>query len=235
MMKFLRVSFLVICIFFFSYKSDAGPNVDTSKYYLIRPLQIFDGKSMLRNTWILVKNNVIKEMGAPGTFFFPANCIIIDMPNQTLMPGLIDGYTHLFLHPFTEASWQDQILKESRSERVLRAANNAKSTLMSGVTTIRDMGTLGAGFEDVGLQQSVDKGIIPGPRMLIATKALTASGGYSSTEFTTDIDAPKGAAEADGKDAILKEVRSQIAEGANQIYVYCESIGSSQDAPTATT
>src|SRR6187549_2816873 len=85
---------------------------DSSRYYLLRPLQIFDGKTMLKNTWVLVKNNMIKEMGASGTFDFPANAVIIDMPNQTLLPGLIDGHTHFFLHPYTEASWDNQVLRE---------------------------------------------------------------------------------------------------------------------------
>jgi imidazolonepropionase-like amidohydrolase len=234
MIRFSRIVLFIAVIATFSVKVYSQRGADTSKYYLLRPLQIFDGKVMLRNTWVLVKNNMIKEIGSPGTFFFPANTTIIDMPNQTLMPGLIDGYTHLFLHPFIEASWEDQVLKETKSERVLRAANNAKATLLAGFTTIRDMGTMGADFEDVGLSQSIDKGIIPGPRMLIATKAISASGGYSTTDFSTDIDAPKGSAEADGRDAILKEVRSQIGAGANQIYVYCESIGNPQDPPTAT-
>ncbi|UAY53557.1 amidohydrolase family protein [Ferruginibacter albus] len=212
---------LIVCSY--SVQAQSFSANDTSKSYLIRPLQIFDGKEMLRNTWILVKGNMIKAVGAPGSFNFPANCVIIDMPNQTLMPGLIDGFTHLFLHPFTEASWENQVLKEPKAERVLRAAANARTTLMAGFTTIRDMGTMGADFEDVGLQRSIEKNVIAGPRLLIATRGLVASGNYNSADFAAQDDAPKLAAEADGKDGILKEVRTQIGAGANVIFAYGET------------
>lgn len=198
------------------------------------PRMQFEGKPILKNTWVLVKDNMIKEMGPSGSFNFPANAVIIDMPNQTLLPGLIDGHTHLFLHPYTEASWDNQVLRESKAERVIRASNNARLTLLSGVTTIRDMGTQGAGYEDVGLEQSIEKGVAVGPRMLIATRALSASGVYTSKEYASDVEAPKGAAEVDGKDAILKEVRTQIGSGADVIYVFCESRWT-KDNPSAPT
>jgi imidazolonepropionase-like amidohydrolase len=224
MRNFLRFAALLTCIFFTGQKvfsqQAQSTNGDTSKYYLLRPYQIFDGKDVLKNTWVLIKGNEITNMGAAGSFYFPSNTVIIDMPNQTLLPGLIDGHTHLFLHLYNETSWDNQLQGESTAERVLRAAANARKALMAGFTTVVDMGTLGAGYSDVGIQQSIEKGVVVGPRMLIATRGIAASGGYSPVEI------PKGAAEADGKDAILKEMRTQIGSGANIIYVYCESFGS---------
>lgn len=234
MRKCLLYISLFAASFFSTSKLVAQQAADTSHYYLLRPLQVFDGKEIKKNTWVLVKNNLIVNTGAPGSFSFPSKAVIIDMPNQTLLPGLIDGHTHLFLHQYSEASWDNQVLKESRAERVLRAANGARNTLMAGFTTIRDMGTQGAGYEDVGLQQSIERGVIPGPRMLIATRALAASGVYNSKDFANEQEAPKGAAEADGKDAILKEVRTQLGAGAEVIYVHCESRGSKNNPPTAT-
>ena len=187
-----------------------------------------------KNTWVLVKGNEIKWLVLAGSFYFPSNTVIIDMPNQTLLPGLIDGHTHLFLHLYNEASWENQLLTESAAERILRAAANAKKALMSGFTTVVDMGTLGVGYDDVGIQESIDKGVVVGPRMLIATKAIAASGGYSGRGYASDVERPKAAAEADGQDAILKEVRSQIGAGANVIYVYCESFASKGVPSTAT-
>ena len=107
------------------------------------------------------------------------------MEGKTLLPGLIDGHTHLFLHQYKETSWEDQVIKETRAERIIRAANHAKTTLLAGFTTIRDMGTQGAGYEDIGLDISIEKGVIPGPRMLAATRALSASGVYTSRDFAT--------------------------------------------------
>src|SRR5260221_5938184 len=157
MRNFLRhIIAFIFYLFCFKCSYSQSQGTDTSRSYLIRPLQIFDGKQIIKNTWILVKNNMIKEMGTPGSFNFPSNCVIIDMPNQTLLPGLIDGCTHLFLHPFSEVPWENQVLKESNSERVLRAASNAKATLLAGFTTIRDMGTEGADFEDVALLRSIE-------------------------------------------------------------------------------
>jgi imidazolonepropionase-like amidohydrolase len=127
----------------------------------------------------------------------------------------------LFLHPYNETSWNDQVLKESRAERLARAVVHAKNTLMAGFTTVRDLGTEGAGYDDVGLKEAIEKGIIPGPRMLVATRAIVATGSYGPKELNYDIEAPKGAAEADG-DNLLKEVRTQIGKGADLVKIYAD-------------
>ena len=237
MRALLRYAFFFTCIILLGQKvlSQQLPLMnDTTKWTLLRPYQVFDGKKIQKNTWVLIKGDMIKYVGRAGSFVVPANTVIIDMPNQTLLPGLIDGHTHLFLHSFNETPWENQVLRESPAERVLRAAANAKKELMAGFTTVVDMGTQGAGYVDVGLQESIDKGVVVGPRMLVATRAIAASGGYSTKEFADETETPKRAAEADGKDAILKEIRSQIGAGANIIYIYCETVPTKDEPATAT-
>jgi len=170
---------------------------------------------------VLVKNNKIIAVGE--NVIAEKDTKVIELVNCTLLPGLIEGHSHLFLHPYNETSWNDQVLKESRAERVARATVHAKKTLMAGFTTVRDLGTEGAGYDDVGLKQSIEKGIIPGPRMIVATRAIVATGSYGPKELSYDIDGIiKGAAEADGTDALIKEVRMQIGKGADLIKIYAD-------------
>ena len=119
-----------------------------------------------------------------------------------MIPGLIDAHTHVLLHPYDEALWNDQVLKEALALRVCRATNHLRSTLLSGFTTIRDLGTEGAGYADVGLKQAVAQGIIPGPRMLVVTRAIVATGSYAPKGFAPEFDIPQGAEEADGVDSL---------------------------------
>ena len=188
------------------------------KYILLKPDKVFDGETMHTGWVVLVKNNRIEEAGSM-TFKLPAGSEIIDLKGMTLLPGLIEGHSHLFLHPYNETSWNDQVLKESRSERLVRAVNHAKATLMAGFTTVRDLGTEGALYDDVGLKQSIEKGLTPGPRMIIATRAIVATGSYGP-KLSADNEPIKGAAEADGTDALIKEIRTQIGKGADVIKLY---------------
>ena len=133
----------------------------------------------MQTGWVvLVKGNKIEETG-PMRFKLPSNTRVVELKGATLLPGLIEGHSHLFLHPYNETSWDDQVLKESRAERNARAVNHAKATLMAGFTTVRDLGTEGAMYDDAGLKTAIEKGIVPGPRMIIATKAIVAKGSYS--------------------------------------------------------
>ncbi len=152
----------------------------------------------------------------------PAGRRVIALPNTTLLPGLIDAHTHVLLHPYNEATWDDQVLKEPLALRVCRATNHAKSTLLAGFTTIRDLGTEGAGYADVGIKQAIDQGIIPGPRMLVATRAIVATGSYAPRGFAPEVRVPQGAEEADGIDALIRVVRDQIATGADWIKFYAD-------------
>jgi imidazolonepropionase-like amidohydrolase len=154
-------------------------------------------------------------------FKLPEGTKMIELKGTTLMPGLIEGHAHLFLHPYNETPWNDQVLKETRAERTVRAVNHAKATLMAGFTTVRDLGTEGAMYDDVGLKESIEKGLIPGPRMIISTRAIVATGSYGP-KLSADNDNPRGAAEADGGDDLVKEIRTQIGKGADFIKLYAD-------------
>ncbi len=188
---------------------------------LLKPDRVFDGQQMHSDWVVLVQNNRIVEAG-DMRFKLAADTKVIELKGMTLMPGLIEGHSHLLLHPYNEVSWDDQVLKESRAERVIRAANHAKATLAAGFTTVRDLGTEGAEYDDVGLKKAIEKGVIPGPRMIIATKALVAKGAYGPKSVNPDLDLPQGAAEVSGVEQIAHEVRTQIGKGADVIKVYAD-------------
>jgi imidazolonepropionase-like amidohydrolase len=190
-------------------------------FYLLKPLQVFDGESMHTGWVVLVKNGRIEQAGSM-TFKLPSNIRIIELPGATLLPGLIEGHSHLFLHPYNETSWDDQVLKESRAERLARAINHAKATLMAGFTTVRDLGTEGAMYDDVGLKHTIEKGIVPGPRMIVATRAIVAKGTYGPRSPSPDIELPQGAAEVAGIEDLTNEVRTQIGKGADLIKIYAD-------------
>ncbi len=185
-------------------------------FYLLKPDRVFDGEQMHEGWMVLVKNNTIESFGLN---IQNDAAKIIELKGCTLLPGLIEGHSHLFLHPYNETVWADQVLKESRAERVARAVVHAKATLFAGFTTVRDLGTEGSMYDDVGLKEAIEKKVIPGPRMLCATRAIVATGSYQP-KLSPDINVPQGAAEADGTDALIKEVRTQIGKGADVIKLY---------------
>ena len=211
-----KVIFFILFLFY----SQAAFSQTNDSSILLKPDRVFDGEKMHEGWQVLIENNLIEKVGVITKV--DAGTKIIELKGCTLLPGLIEGHSHLFLHPYNETPWNDQVLKESRAERVARATVHAKNTLLAGFTTVRDLGTEGAGYDDVGLKQAIEKGIIPGPRMLVATRAIVATGSYGPKELSYDIDAPKGAAEADGMDALIKEVRTQIGKGADVIKVYAD-------------
>jgi imidazolonepropionase-like amidohydrolase len=190
--------------------------------YLLRPARVFDGVTAKPHSdWVvLVTGDRIVAAGPEAQVKPPAGTEVIDLAGTTLLPGLIEGHSHLLLHPYNEASWNDQVLKESLALRVARATNHARATLMAGFTTARDLGTEGAADADVGLKQAIDQGIIPGPRLLVTTRALVATGSYGPKGFASEWHVPQGAAEADGVDSLVREVRAQIGQGADWIKVY---------------
>jgi imidazolonepropionase-like amidohydrolase len=149
------------------------------------------------------------------------------------MPGLIEAHSHVLLHPYSETVWNDQVARESLSLRVARATNHLRNTLSAGFTTIRDLGTEGAGYADVGLKQAVQQGIIPGPRMLVTTRAIVATGSYGPKGFASEWRVPQGAEEADGVDSLTRVVRDQIGHGADWIKIYADyRWGTQGAAPT---
>jgi imidazolonepropionase-like amidohydrolase len=195
-------------------------NNDT--YTLFKPDRVFDGQQMHNGWWVLVKGRRIEAAGEPGSITAPASAKVIDLKGMTLLPGFIEGHSHLFLHPYNETSWNDQVLTESRAERTARAVVHAKETLMAGFTTVRDLGTEGAAYDDVGLKAAINKGIIPGPRMLVATRAIVATGSYGPKSNVEGAATIKGGEEADGVEGVTHVVRSQIGHGADVIKLYAD-------------
>ncbi|MBV9963739.1 MAG: amidohydrolase family protein [Parafilimonas sp.] len=204
---------LFCCPFLFTFSQT------NDTFYLLKPDRVFDGEQMHEGWQVLVERN--KIIAAGNNVSTPSNAKIIELRGCSLLPGLIEGHSHLFLHPYNETSWDDQVLKESDAERVARAVIHAKATLFAGFTTVRDLGTEGMGYNDVGLKQAIEKGIVPGPRMLCATKAIVATGSYGP-KLKNEIDVLKGAAEADGEDDLIKEVRNQIGKGADVVKLYAD-------------
>jgi imidazolonepropionase-like amidohydrolase len=192
--------------------------------YLLKPAHIFDGESaQLHDNWVvLVRGNKIEAVGPANEVKAPADAKVIDLPGMTLMPGLIDAHSHILLHPYSETVWNDQVAREALSLRVARATNHLRNTLMAGFTTLRDLGTEGAGYADVGLKQAVNQGIIPGPRLFVATRAIVATGSYGPKGFAPEWTVPQGAEEASGADELTRVVRDQIGRGADWVKLYAD-------------
>jgi len=203
--------------------------------YLLKPAHVFDGESaQLHDNWaILVRGQKIEAVGPASSINAPADAKTIELAGLTLMPGLIEAHSHVLLHPYSETLWNDQVAHESLSLRVARATNHLRNTLLAGFTTIRDLGTEGAGYADVGLKQAVEQGIIPGPRMIVVTRAIVATGSYGPKGYSSDWRVPQGAEEADGVDSLTRVVRDQIGHGADWIKVYADyRWGTQGAAPT---
>lgn len=193
-------------------------------YLYIKAPRLFDGETLYENKGILIRDNKIETVDFQAVIEknLPQGTQTLDLKNATLLPGLIEGHSHLLLHPYNETNWDDQVLKESRAERIARATVHAEKTLMAGFTTVRDLGTEGADYDDVGLKTAIEKGIIKGPRMIVATRALIATGSYAPKGFSPDITVPQGAEEADGHDNLIQAVRRQIGKGADLIKIYAD-------------
>jgi imidazolonepropionase-like amidohydrolase len=189
---------------------------------LLHPAQVFDGVNPRPHPgWsVLVEGDRIAAVGP--NIATPEGAKIIELPGTTLMPGMIEGHSHLFLHPYNETLWDDQVLHEPLALRTARAVVHAEKTLDAGFTTERDLGTEGAGYADVGIKQAIDQGIIPGPRMLVATKANVARGAYGPKGFEPGVKIPQGAEEISGADEMTKAARDQIAAGADVIKMYAD-------------
>jgi len=203
--------------------------------YLLKPAHVFDGESaQLHDNWVvLVRGEKIEAAGPAGSITAPAGAKVIDLAGLTLMPGLIEAHSHVLLHPYSETVWNDQVARESLSLRVARATNHLRNTLQAGFTTVRDLGTEGAGYADVGLKQAVEQGIIPGPRMIVVTRAIVATGSYGPKGYASEWSVPQGAEEADGIDSLTRVVRDQIGHGADWIKIYADyRWGKSGAAPT---
>ena len=230
-MRLLLLCFLCVTVLLPQAQRTAVPETD----YLLKPAHVFDGESgQLHDNWaVLVRGDKIARVGPAGSITPPAGAKVIDLPGLTLMPGLIEAHSHVLLHPYSETVWNDQVARESLSLRVARATNHLRNTLQAGFTTVRDLGTEGAGYADVGLKQAVEQGIIPGPRMIVTTRAIVATGSYGPKGYATEWTVPQGAEEADGVDSLTRVVRDQIGRGADWIKIYADyRWGKSGAAPT---
>lgn len=186
---------------------------------VLQPARVFDGEAMHAGWAVRVHGDHIEAVG-PASSMDHANARTIALPGTTLMPGLVEGHSHILLHAYNETKWEDQVLREGLALRAARAVNHLRATLMAGFTTVRDLGTEGAGYADVELKQAVAQGIVPGPRVLASTKAIVATGSYAPKGFALEFRVPQGAEEADGMDSLARVVRDQIGRGADWIKLY---------------
>ena len=196
------------------------PAQKSDEVTVLRPARVFDGDAIHEGWAVRVQGERIQAVG-PAAGVAAAGATVVELPGKTLLPGLVEGHSHVLLHPYDETSWNDQVLHESLGVRTARAVNHLRATLMAGFTTIRDLGTEGAAYADVELKEAVDQGIIPGPRMLVSTRAIVATGSYGPKGFALQWRVPQGAEEADG-DTLIRVVRDQIGHGADWIKVYAD-------------
>jgi len=206
-----KLAFLLI---FITMLSAQAPRITA-----IRCGRFFDAKSMTlqAGVTILVEGNRIRAVGSSVTV--PTGATVIDLSSTTVMPGLIDAHTHMFLHG---VRYEDALLKKSLQYRAIWATVSARKQLMAGFTSIRDVETEGAGYGDVALRDAINDGIVIGPRMQCATRAISITGGYTPYGFSPDVEIPRGAQLADGVDGVRKAVREQIGNGADLIKIYID-------------
>lgn len=188
---------------------------------LLVPDRVFDGVQFHNDWVVLVEGDKIIAAGTTAQVKTSSGVVTTALPGCTLLPGLIEGHAHLLLHPYNETSWDDQVTKESDPLRTIRATVHARKTLLAGFTTVRDLGSEGAGYADVALRQAIEQGIIPGPRMIVAGRAIVATGSYGPKGFDTDFTVMLGAEPADGND-LVRVVRDQIGKGADIIKLYAD-------------
>ncbi len=189
---------------------------------VLQPARVYDGTVMHEGWGVVVRGRTIEAAGPIASLPVPAGAARVALPGLTLMPGLIEGHSHLLLHPYNEVTWNDQVLRESVAYRVARATVSARDTLMAGITTVRDLGTEGAGYADIGLRKSIDDGIIPGPRMLVSGPAMVATGTYGPKGFAPEMTVPQGAEEADGIEGVTRVARNQIGHGIDFVKIYAD-------------
>lgn len=216
-----RIVLFVVAVLF-----TAGALTAQTESVLLRPQRVFDATGAeAHDGWVVVvTGDKIAAVGPAARVEVPAGTKTIDLPGMTLLPGLIDAHSHIFLHPYNEVLWNDQVLKEPLAYRTIAATLHCRDTLIAGFTTLRDLGTEGAGYADVSVKRAIDEGRIPGPRLFVATRAIVATSSYGPgpAGFAPNFNPPKGAQEASGAAQILEAVRDQIGHGADWVKVYAD-------------
>ena len=197
---------------------------DTAQATLLVPDAVWDGEAdrPVRGWAVLVRGARIEAAGPAASIEVPAGAQRVLLPGATLIPGLIEGHSHLFLHPYNETLWDDQVLREPAGFRMAAAVAHAEATVRAGITTVRDLGTEGVGDFDAQLRRVVERGIVRGPRILAANRAIVATGSYAPRRTDYSFAPPQGAEEASGVEEIVRIVRRQVAEGADWIKVYAD-------------
>ncbi len=202
-----------------------APTVLAARPMLLTPERVWTGEGAAHGGWsVLVVDGKVAAAGPTAGITVPADAERVSLPGKTLLPGLMDLHSHILLHPYNETSWDDQVLKEPEAYRVLLAARHVQAQLQSGFTTLRDLGSEGAGYADVSVKRAVEEGVLPGPRLFVATLAIVASSSYgpNARSYRPDMKLPVGAQEATGVDEVVKAVREQAAHGADWIKVYAD-------------
>jgi imidazolonepropionase-like amidohydrolase len=187
---------------------------------VLKPARVFDGEALHEGWAVRISGDRIEAAGLAASID-TTSAKVVELPGATVLPGLVEGHSHILLHAYNEVSWNDQVEHEGLALRVARAVNHLRDTLMAGFTTVRDLGTEGAGYSDVELRQAVAQGIIPGPRVLASTRAIVATGAYAPKGFAPEWRVPQGAEEASGPE-VVRVVRDQIAHGADWIKLYAD-------------
>ena len=199
---------------------------ESTAIHLLKPSRVFDAEDgKIHNGWVvLVKGERIAAVGPSTQVQMPSEAKIIDLSGMTLLPGLMDIHSHIFLHPYNETLWDDRVLKEPLAYRTIEAVIHCERTLMAGFTLLRDLGTEGAGFADVSVQRAINEKMVPGPRLLVATRAIvaTASYGPGPAGFVPNLELPKGGQEVSGQAEMIKAVREQIGGGADWVKIYAD-------------
>lgn len=208
--------------FILFYGFTLGAFAQNTPLYLLQADRVFDGTELQEGWGVLVRGQSIQAAGPMAELVIPPGAEMVALPGLTLMPGMIEGHSHILLHPYNETGWNDQVLVESSAERVARATVHVRKSLEAGFTTLRDLGSEGSGYDDVGVKQAIEKGIIPGPRLLVAGPAIVATGSYGPKGFAPHVRVPLGAQVADGHDDLIKVVREQIGKGADIVKVYAD-------------
>jgi len=212
--------FALIAVAFSAVLTVATDAQEGAAVVVLQPARVFDGEAMHTGWTVVVRGDRIESAGPASAA--PAGARIEQLPGTTLMPGLIEGHSHLLLHPYNETTWNDQVAREPLAYRIARAVNHARDTLMAGITTTRDLGTEGAGYADVGLKRAIDEGVIPGPRMLVAGPAMVATGSYGPKGYAPEWTVPQGAQEASGLDEVARVAREQIGHGVDLVKIYAD-------------
>ena len=220
---FPRLRFTLVMVAAVSLSPMRPATAQSPQALVLKPARVFDGLTAeLHSGWeVVVIGGWITAAGPADRLQRPARARVIELPGLTLMPGLIEGHSHLLLHPYDETGWNDQVLQEPLAMRAARATVAAEATLMAGVTTERDLGSEGAGYADVGIKRAIDEGVVPGPRLQVAGPAVVATGSYGP-KGAPEWHLPKGAEAADGHDDLIRVVRDQIGRGADVVKVYAD-------------